>query len=134
MPTLAPLVHPNVESVGVVDLFAPVTASPCTTSTGVTLPLSKSLVCKVNSLGAAPKPCAPRSTKLAAAVGPGVRTRLACATLLDSSAAAATPSSGVIRLSGFIMDFNLGIRHSPLKRCEYSKPVATLRPTPTQPF
>src|SRR5437763_14478761 len=38
--SLAPLVHPNVESVGVVDLFAPVTASPCTTSTGVTLPLS----------------------------------------------------------------------------------------------
>jgi hypothetical protein len=54
--TLLPAIHPNVESVGVVDLLAPGTASPCVTSIGVTLPVSTVLVCKVNSLGAAPKP------------------------------------------------------------------------------
>jgi hypothetical protein len=41
------------------------------TSTGVTLPVSTVLVWRVSILGAAPKPCAPRSVKLAATVDTG---------------------------------------------------------------
>src|SRR5260221_14411471 len=85
MPTCEPVFQPKAESVGVVDLFAPGTAPSCVTSTGVTLPNSNVLFCKVNSRGAAPKPCAPRLVKLAATVATGAggspptRTRLALA-------------------------------------------------------
>src|SRR6266446_9387627 len=88
MPTCEPKFQPKVASVGVVDLFEPGTAPSCVTSTGVTLPNSNVLSCKVNSRGAAPKPCAPRLVKLAATVATGTgppgppsptRTRLALA-------------------------------------------------------
>src|SRR5262249_39024376 len=71
MPTRLPASQPKVASVGVVDLFAPGTASPFVTLTGVTLPVSTVLVWRVSILGAAPKPCAPRSVKLAATVDTG---------------------------------------------------------------
>src|SRR5262245_54768407 len=75
MPTRLPASQPKAASVGVVDLFAPGVASPCATSTGVTLPVSTLVVplgvCMVSILGAAPKPCAPRSVKLAATVATG---------------------------------------------------------------
>src|SRR5436189_6303093 len=88
MPTEAPLVQPKVASVGVVDLFAPGTASPCTTSTGVTLPVSTPLVWRVSILGAAPKPCAPISVKLAATVGAGTTTPPTTSTRIRSALAA----------------------------------------------
>ena len=66
MPTCQPKFQPKAESVGVVDLLAPAMASPFATFTGVTLPLSNVLVCRVSNLGALPKPCAPISVKLAA--------------------------------------------------------------------
>src|SRR5262245_41972234 len=85
MPTCEPKFQPKVASVGVVDLFAPEMASPFTTSTGVTLPVSTPLVSMVSILGALPKPCAPILVKLAATVStptggfPPTRIRLALA-------------------------------------------------------
>src|SRR5882724_3913665 len=109
MPTWLPLFHPNAESVGVVVLSAPEMASgPFATLTGVAKPVSNVLLpcaCSVNSLGAFPKPCAPRSVKLAAGVPP-TRTRLACAALLNSSTAAAPARNG--------RDLNFIMRHAPL--------------------
>ena len=70
IPTRLPLLHPKLPIVGVVDLFAPEMASSCTTSIGVTKPDSKPLVCRVNILGAVPKPAPPRSVKLLVGVPP----------------------------------------------------------------
>src|SRR5262249_57713242 len=71
MPTCEPKFQPKAESVGVVDLFAPGTASPTVTLTGVTLPVSTVSVCNVSNLGALPKPCAVISVKLWAIVATG---------------------------------------------------------------
>src|SRR5262245_19408269 len=95
MPTNWPLDQPKAESVGVVDLFEPGTASPWTVSIGMTLPVSTVLVCSVSIRGALPKACAPRSVKLAATLvagtgnPPGIGfgcTRIRCALAAPASA------------------------------------------------